>query len=151
MTNKYIGRIYRDVTGMAWECVEVNPDGWAPDSSAWQLFKRAGAHYSPKKFFNIKTGKHYYQDNPDLIIPEEKDMYTDTPYISTNYLTKVEDDKENFVIVNKSGGGILGSATTLEEAKTKAQKSLKQDSDYYIFQAVARVTPKPLDADIEEL
>lgn len=63
---------------------------------------------------------------------------------------QVSDEGLKFVVANMNGT-ILCQKDNLKDAKKAAQGALKQDTSFMIFEAVCKVSPKPLDAEIEEL
>jgi hypothetical protein len=65
-------------------------------------------------------------------------------------MLNLQDDKK-FVVIDTRNNQYLGNHRTLEDAIKAARKALKQESEYYIFEAVRRVAPKAIEADIEEL
>ena len=75
---------------------------------------------------------------------EENIMYLPTTIIN------IKSDNKRFVIVDMEDSSILGIFSTLEEAKKEAQRQLEQGSEFYILQVVSKITPKPLDAEIED-
>jgi len=63
---------------------------------------------------------------------------------------QVTDEGLKFVVANMNGT-VLCQKDSLKDAKKAAQGALKQDTSFMIFEAVCKVSPKPLDAEIEEL
>lgn len=79
--------------------------------------------------------KDYKKKDKDMMLP----------------IRSVAEQGKKFVVIDTSTQNTVGSYETLELAQSAAKRALKQDSEFYIFQAVSRVAPKPIDADIEEL
>ena len=56
-----------------------------------------------------------------------------------------------FIVVDTNNRSLVGSYANLKEAKKEALKALKVDKSFIIFEAVTKISPKPIDADVEDL
>ena len=93
----------------------------------------------------------YYSDcndHRDIIEKLVLEKQTDMNYVMP--LNQMDSFSTKKYMVTTDQGQFLGIYESEEEAVKKAKQGLRQDNAFYIFKAISKVSPKPIDAEIEE-